>query len=83
MKNLYHKSHQSTVKRAITKNRPGEKRFLAFFLLTAVLFAAALPCKLLAQAPVISYAGPQTYTTGVTVAALSPVNTGGADETVL
>jgi gliding motility-associated-like protein len=33
---------------------------------------------LLAQAPVITYAGPQTYTVGTAIVPLAPVNTGGA-----
>jgi hypothetical protein len=46
--------------------------------LLAILFAAAIPVKLMAQAPSISYVGPQTYTQGTAIPGLSPTSTGGA-----
>ncbi|MBB3054752.1 gliding motility-associated-like protein [Mucilaginibacter gotjawali] len=41
-------------------------------------FAVLLPVELFAQAPVISYATPQTYTVGTAISPLVPSNTGGA-----
>jgi len=47
--------------------------FVIFFLFILTAFN-----NLFAQAPHISYAGPQTYTAGIAISPLSPTNTGGA-----
>ena len=52
------------------------KRLLAFFSLLAPLVFGVHDA--LGQAPLISYATPQTYTVNNTIPALSPVNKGGA-----
>src|SRR6185503_4846612 len=44
--------------------------------MAAAFVMAALPGKLLAQSPSISYSGPQTYNAGVTITPLSPTSSG-------
>jgi len=48
----------------------------ALTILAALPLAVVLPGKLFAQAPTLSYNGPQTYTLGVPITPLSPVSSG-------
>ncbi len=54
------------------------KIFTSRLVKISFLFILTTFNNLLAQAPVITYAGPQTYTVGTAIAPLAPVNTGGA-----
>jgi len=63
--------------RATTSEALNRKVLFTLVVVAMTLSAAVLPGRLSAQAPSISYAGPQTYTLNTAITALSPTNSGG------
>jgi len=64
---------------AITTNvKPKRKVFLKRGIALATVLATMAPAMLFAQAPAISYTGPQTYVVNTGITTLLPANSGGA-----
>ena len=70
-------NNQASFKTADPKKNKKDASLRDVSFLTAMLCIATLPAGLFAQAPSISYGGPQSYNINTAITALSPTNSGG------
>ncbi|MFI5138432.1 MAG: hypothetical protein ACHQIM_11460 [Sphingobacteriales bacterium] len=73
MKNFNHKFPEPVPAKQLKQSAALRAKF---FFVTALLLILLAPFKLLAQAPTISYASPQTYTAGTAISPLTPTASG-------